>query len=157
TQMARRKIKRKLRQTVYYVVEIENWDWSYSFGLDTTRRREEPYMEFRHLEIKGKLLRPQNIKAEAVELTLLPDFHLKQENRSQNEPHAVGSISVSGGMGYILLSMPVDTLDPILQMLIAGKTRYVIMRGAPLRYREALIEHYSLNTTLDDEDLPTEE
>ena len=79
--MPRRKSKRRLNLNIYYVVEIDNWDWGYNFGLDESRYRDEPYREFRHLRLTGKRLRPRNVKADAVEVTLMPDAKLKEESR----------------------------------------------------------------------------
>jgi hypothetical protein len=156
--MPRRKGKRRQRErTVYYVVQIEAWDWSYSFGLDKTRYRDEPYMEFRHLEIKGKLLRPHRVKADSVEITLLPDVTLKKENRGRDEPRSVGSIHLDRGLLQALLPIPADVLDPVLQMLIAGRTQYVVIDSAPMHYRQALVKHYRIDSVYDPEDLPPDE
>jgi hypothetical protein len=156
--MARRKPKRRQRdRNVYYVVEIETWDWSYSFGLDKTRHRDEPYGEYRHLKIKGKLIRPQQIKTDSVEVTFLPDVRLKQEARGRDEPRCVGSLHRERAALHALLSMPADALEPILQMFIAGRMRYVVMNGTPFHYREALVEHYSVESNYDPDDLPPDE
>jgi len=156
--MPRRKRKRRQRaRNVCYVVEIETWDWSYSFGLDRTRYRDEPYGEYRHLEIKGKLVRPQQVKADSVEVTFLPDVRLKQEARGHDEPRCVGSLHRDRGMLHALLSMPADALDPVLQMMITGRMRYVVMNGTPFHYREVLVDHYRVDSTYNPEDLPPEE
>ena len=60
-------------------------------------------------------------------------------------------------MLHALLSMPADALEPVLRMFIAGKMRYVVMNGTPLYYREALVEHYRVESTYNPEDLPPEE
>jgi hypothetical protein len=58
-------VKRKKRRRappgefVEYIVEITDWDWGYSLLLNTSTgkyRDDDPYMEFRHLQITGKLL-----------------------------------------------------------------------------------------------------
>jgi hypothetical protein len=153
--MPRRKRKRQQGdRAVYYVVELETWDWSYSFGLDKTRYRDEPYAEYRHLEIKGKLLRPRDIKADFVECTFLPDVHLKEENRKSDEPRCVGSLHLDRGTLHALLFMPADALDPVLQTLTAGRMRYVVIDGARLHYRQALVEHYRVESNYDPDDLP---
>jgi hypothetical protein len=76
-------------------------------------------------------------------------------------PHGVGSVSVEGKkaegtklVGY--LSMPADALGPVLQMLIAGRFKYVLMDGEPLRYRKAFIGHYRLTAQHDEADYPDE-
>lgn len=114
-------------------------------------------MEFRHLNIKGKLLRPRKVKADAVEVTLPPDAGLKEENRKQHNPRAVGSLILDRGVLQALLSVPADALDPILQMLTAGRMRYVVIDGAPLHYRQALVQQYRIESSYDAEDLPPDE
>jgi hypothetical protein len=155
--MPRRKSKRRRRElNVYYVVEIDNWDWSYSFGLDESRYRDEPYREFRHLTLTGKLLRPGNLKADEVEITLMPDARLKEETRKRDEPRAVGSLISSRGHLQVLLPFPSEALEPILQTLIAGKLHYVTIDGSPLHYRQGLVKHFRLESSYDPAELPPE-
>jgi hypothetical protein len=52
------------------------------------------------------------------------------------------------------LSMATEALDPITRMLLAGRLNYVILDGAPMRYRQSLIRYYRLETSLDPEDYP---
>src|SRR5258708_934730 len=59
-----------------YIVEIDGWDSSYSLSLNTERHPIEPYHEFRHLQINGKLLRPARLKTDRAEVWLLPTFSM---------------------------------------------------------------------------------
>jgi hypothetical protein len=44
-----RKRRRKPRAGILdYVVEIDGWDWGYSFSLNAERQPMDPYHEFRH-------------------------------------------------------------------------------------------------------------
>jgi len=54
-------------------VAIEGWDWSLSFGTNDTRHQPEPFNDFRHLQIRGPLVRPNLPTVRAVELTFLPE------------------------------------------------------------------------------------
>ena len=56
-----------------------------------------------------------------------------------------------------LVSIPVDALPPILQMLIGGHFRFASMRGPRLRYRQTLCNSFRLEMTIDEEDMPTVE
>lgn len=156
--MAKRKrTKRRQDETVFYVVEITNREWGYSFGVNNVRHFDDPYLEFRHLNVRGKLLRPGGIKAETVELTFMPDKKLNEENRQHHEPKAVGSLSLNKGVLQGLLPLPADALEPILQMLTADRFRYVVMDGTKLRYRQGLVRDFRLSETLDEDDLPPED
>ena len=58
-------------------------------------------------------------------------------------------------LGY--LSMPIDVLGQILQMLLAGPFKYVLMDGEHMRYRKALIRHYELTAQHNEADYPEDE
>lgn len=154
--------KRKKRQRVppqdecvRYVVAIEGWDWSYSFGLAGRKDSADPYMEYRQLAVIGKLLHPTNLSIQSVELWFLPTDDLDEDQRKNHTPKAIGSLSVRDGLLTGLLSLPKDALFPILQMLIAGRFKFVDLSGAKLRYREALVRSFGLETHIDEDDLPS--
>ncbi|MDI2073056.1 hypothetical protein [Bradyrhizobium sp. Mp27] len=69
-----------------YVLEITGWCWSYSLSSDLSRQRIEPYHEFRHLVIKGTMLKPTELRTDQVEVTQLPDRDLDEERRKNHEP-----------------------------------------------------------------------
>lgn len=52
--------------------------------------------------------------------------------------------------------MPADVLSPLLTMLTAGKIKYVVLQGAKLRYGRGQLDHYSLEMTMNEDDLPSE-
>lgn len=84
--------RRKLHEEfVDYVVAVEDWGWSHSLSLDTDRRAVDPYHEFRHLQIRGRLLHPRGLKTDQVEITLLPSYDLLPEARKERQPRCVGS------------------------------------------------------------------
>jgi hypothetical protein len=45
-------------------------------------------------------------------------------------------------------------LGPILQMLICGRLKFVVMRGTKFRYRGARLISYRLDTKLEEDDMP---
>jgi hypothetical protein len=91
---ARKKTRRRKppEEIVDYVVEIESWDWSYWLALNTLRDSPDPYHEHRHLQIKGRLLRPSGLKTDRVEVSLFPSLSLQEERRKELKPIAVGSL-----------------------------------------------------------------
>jgi hypothetical protein len=102
-----RKAKRRRKpreEFVDYVVEIDGWDWGYSFSLNMKRQPIDPYHEFRHLQIKGRLLRPAGLKSDRAEISLLPSSDLEEERRRDFKPIALGSLGagpdgISGNIG----------------------------------------------------------
>jgi hypothetical protein len=115
----------------------------------------DPYREYRHLRIDGKLLHPKIPSAETVEVNLLPRADLDQDRRKDDQPSAVGSLRLDGGRLIVLQSIPKDSLTPILQVLIADRFRFVDLGGAKLRHRQALVSSFSLATHIDPDDMPS--
>jgi hypothetical protein len=137
-----------------YIIAIEDWDWGYSFGLAGLKDSPDPYMEHRHLTITGRLIHPTGLKIESVELSTLPNPDLDEHRRREHTPRAVGSLGAHDGRLDGLLSIPQDALTPVLQMLIAGRFKFVDMGGTKLRYRHALVKSFSLKTHPDEDDIP---
>jgi hypothetical protein len=143
TETAPKKARKKSRrrrprdETVYYVFEIKEWDWSFMFGVNPIRDRGGPYSDYRHLQLHGNLICPAKIKANEVELTFLPDHDLNEGERDRHEPTAVGSLHLYRGRLTGLLPVPSDALAPVLQMMIADRFRFVVLSGDRLRYGHA--------------------
>lgn len=150
-----RKAKRRRKlpeEIVDYIVEIEGWDFSYWLALNTVRNALDPYHEHRHVQITGRLLRPAGLKTNSVEMSLFPRISLEEERRKDLKPIAVGSIEAYPERLAANLGIPADALVPILQMLIAGRLKFVVLRGSKFRYRSVRLISYSLGTRLDEDD-----
>lgn len=147
---------RPRKEWFYYVVEITGWDWSFSFSVNTMKHFEGPYLDFRHVQLFGKLVRPSKANVTSVEVTLLPDARLDAGARGRHEPTMVGSVQLNRGRFQGLISIPTDVVGPILQMLIADRFRVVVMEGDKLRYGHAVIRSFRLDTRLEEDDLPSE-
>ncbi|TYL84715.1 hypothetical protein [Bradyrhizobium cytisi] len=148
------KSRRKAREEIVdYIVAIEDWDCGYSFSLNVERLPIDPYHEFRHLQIKGRLLTPAGLKVETAEISLLPSSDLVEERRKDLTPVALGSLTVGpdGILGNI--GIPWDALTPILQMLIAGRFKFVLMRGTRFRHRTAKLNSLRIETRLTEDDV----
>lgn len=154
---SRKKRRKPHQEPVDYVVQIEAWDWSFSFGVNWSKHFTDPYMDFRHLQLTGRLLHPKKIKTEKAEVTLMPDARLNEARRQQNKPTGVGSLNLSSGTLTALLSMPQDALDSVLQMLMAGRFKYFIMTGDQLRYRQGHAQYYRFDRELNEDNLPQDE
>ncbi|CAN7570665.1 hypothetical protein LJR220_005209 [Bradyrhizobium sp. LjRoot220] len=141
-------------ERVQHVIEIVDWEWDYMFGIDTGRFNNGPYMDYRHLNIEGTILRPTSIKASAGEVTLFPDHRLSDiEGRRKHEPKAVGAISHRGKDYQANLHLPADAFGLVLQMMIAGRYRYVLIEAHKSFRGEALIRHFRFSGTIDEDDL----
>jgi hypothetical protein len=154
---ARTKTRRRKppEEFVDYVVEIHGWDWGYSLSLNTMPRETDPYSEYRHLQITGRLLQPKGMKSDHVEISLLPSFDMGEAQRKDYKPIALGSLEArSDGIdGHV--GIPQDALPPILQMLIADRFKFMLLRGSKFRYRSARLHSLRLEMKLTEDDMPT--
>ncbi|MGY3510622.1 hypothetical protein [Bradyrhizobium lupini] len=157
TKSAKKRRRKPREKIVDYVVAIEGWDWGYSFSLNSERQPIDPYGEFRHLQVKGRLLRPSGQKTERAEISLLPSSDLEEERRRDLHPIALGSLHVTQDAILGNIGIPRDALTPILQMLIAGKLNFVLMRGSRFRHRSAKVNSLRLETKLTEDDVALEE
>ena len=148
-------VRRKRRsEKLYYVVEIEDWDWSFMFGVSPFKdRREGPYSDYRHLELKGKLLRPASVKTSRVEIALLPDVHLNEPMRDRDQPRSAGSFHIVRGFLQFTLPIPADALSDVLAMMVAGRFRCAVIEADRPSYGQGFVRFYRLATTIDDDDL----
>jgi hypothetical protein len=156
---AKKKKRRRAppEEFVEYVVEITGWDWGYSLSLNSRTgkyRDDDPYLEFRHLQITGKLLRPAGLKTDAVEVTLLPGNDMSEERRKDYKPIALGGLDVYPDMIKGSIGIPADALPPILQMLTAKELKFVLMTGSKFRHRSARLTGFRLEMKLSDDDMP---
>lgn len=87
-----------------------------------------------------------------MHVSLFPSLSLEEERRKDLKPIAVGAIEANPERLDANLSIPSDALAPILQMLIAGRLKFVVMRGSKFRYRSAPMHSYTLGTKLDEDD-----
>lgn len=156
-------VKKKKRRRVppeefvEYVVEITGWDWGYSLSLNSRTgkyRDDDPYLEFRHMQITGKLLRPAGLKTDNVEVSLLPSNDMSEERRKDYKPIALGGLDVYQDMIKGSIGIPADALPPILQMLIAKEFKFVLLRGSKFRYRSARLTGLRIEMRLTDDDMP---
>lgn len=147
--------------TEFYVVQTERWDWSFSFGVNPSRKHfPVPYSDYRHVEVHGQLLRPKAARAEMAGLTFLPrldlDLAAVADLPASAEPKAIGSAHVRAGAFQGLLSMPHDVLASLLTALTAGQLHYVTLEGEPLFRGQAMIRRFSFRAAYDPNGLPDE-
>lgn len=153
----KRSRKKPQNKVVFYVAEIESWDWGFLFGLAGRPREADPYHDFRHLTLKGKLLRPSKYEGQSIEMRCIPDPDLNAGAREERSPIAAGSIDIYGGEMSALFGVPLDVLPSLLTMLTAEKLRYAILQGGPMRYRKTSLTSIRLEMNITEDDLWEEE
>jgi hypothetical protein len=104
--------------------------------------------------INGRLLRPTGLKIDKVEVSLLPSVEMNHGQRKDHEPLALGSLETYDDRIVGLISIPTDVLPPILQMLIDGRFKFVLMSGTKFHYRRARLVGFRLEMHMTDDDMP---
>lgn len=124
------KTKRRGRpelSTSYYILQITDWDWSYHFGVNAARHDDRRYSDYRHLLVRGEVLRPSKLrqKAEAVDVTFRPDVSQADLEERGGEPSlSVGYLQVHNKILTGGISMATDALGLVMQMLIAERFKF---------------------------------
>ncbi|WP_354264814.1 hypothetical protein [Bradyrhizobium sp. GM2.2] len=103
------------------------------------------------------MLRPTGLKTDRAEISLLPSPELVGDRRKEFEPIALGTLDVRTDVIYGNIGIPWDALTPILQMLIADRFKFVLMRGTRFRHRSARLNSLRLETKLSENDIPPTE
>lgn len=138
-------------QYATYIIEVTHWDWSFSFGINTGSSFLGPYFDHRHIELKGLILEPKELKY-AVSFYMMPRQDLEEPYQPEEEPKAVGHINLQNHALRIYLSMPITALPPILHILTFRKPIYITISSERLRRNNALVWSYGISTKREDED-----
>src|SRR5258705_2379607 len=135
TNAAKKKKRRRVprEEFVDYVAAIEDWGWSYSLLLNTEKHPVDPYHEFRHLVIIGRLLRPTGLKTDKVEVSLLPSVEMNHGQRGDHEPLALGSLACPSSFSLNLFRVQLWPLRLV--------TSPEPMRFAILATKRAMVPH----------------
>ena len=149
----KRKRRRVREEWIDYLIEISTWDWDYGFGLGDQKYDIIPYFEHRHLEVTGTLRFPSSLKVETASITVMPDPRLELATWKDGVPLGTGSLSIQDRHMSALLSVPNRSFDSIIQMLIAGKWKYVLLHGHKPRFRKALIRSFTMTSKFNEDDL----
>jgi len=75
------------------------------------------------------MLWPKGLKTDHVEVSLLPSAGMSEERRKDYKPLALGGLEVYPERIDGHVGIPQDALPPILQMLIAGQFRFMLLRA----------------------------
>lgn len=139
---------------VQHVLKVESWRFNYMFGTGKTRFCPELYSDFRHLLIRVSIVQPKGIKAKQGEVTCLGYDYLmagyKERAKESDRTRPVGHVSYRGADYSATLLLPSDALPLILQMLIAGRYRFIEF-DAEKGSRDAAIDRYSFRDHMENE------
>ena len=124
------------REECTYVIEIEDWNLSYSLSLDRHGKMSAgPYWEHTSLEMKGIFVHPETL-AKPIQVIILGDREkisaLERPEEYRYEPKAVGGLTVRGTESEFLGSVPFDAIQTLCQILQVRKLKYLVLSGQVL-------------------------
>jgi hypothetical protein len=124
------------REECTYVIEIEDWNLSYSLSLDRYGKMSAgPYWEYTSLEMKGTFVHPETL-AKPIQVIILGDRDkisaLEKPEEYRYEPKAVGGLTVRGTESEFLGSVPFDAIQTLCQILQVRKLKYLVLSGQVL-------------------------
>jgi hypothetical protein len=154
---ASKKSRKRLRlrqESVSFVVRIEDWSWSLSFGISAPSDTADEFEDFRHLEVHGNLIRPPGMMVERVELSFLPKISLNESIRRPSKQTTIGLLQLRAKRLNGIISMPADALGPVLNTLAAGRLRHVIINADKIRHQQALVRGFRFERKIAKHDLP---
>ncbi|HEY0181319.1 MAG TPA: hypothetical protein VGC09_00800 [Rhodopila sp.] len=141
----------------FYVIQIADWDWAFSFSTNRTGFLAGAYLDARHLNITGDLLRPKSLKVQSAKLTLLPDPGLQPEKWPARPPAEIAQLSVQGGILEASIHLPWDALSPLLVAMCAGHLKFAMLDAGRLHRRQASILGFRMARSYAETDLPPEQ
>jgi hypothetical protein len=144
--------RRAAAPSIWFVVAVESWDWGFSFGVEKRSERDAPYSDYRHLHVRGNLVKPTNTRAKNANVVFLPSQSLNQSDRADRIPLSVGHLHSYRGVLDVGLSMPADVLPSLLTVFAADRAPYLVLEGTGSRAHADIIG-YSVETSLTEEDL----
>lgn len=142
---------------IQYVLEIDSWEWDYSFGVSWSPFHSVyEVTDHPHLNMYGTVISPTTLSGRYIELTLIPDR--RGAERYRETPEWIGTLRRAGrGKDLeVIFPMPADMLPPVLAALLADRLHYASLEGEPMSRGNAGIRKYRIQRALADDDLPTE-
>jgi hypothetical protein len=137
--MIRKKKKkgRKTQEQITYCVEISSFNIEYMFSISVSEKLHPgPYWEYAGIEINGVLQEPEKFKSREISGTILGSRSLvkavEDPENCRSEPHGVGHINLRGKVSDFILSIPVDLIHLVYELLKDQRIRFLDMSGDPL-------------------------
>lgn len=140
-----RKRKEKASQPVSYILAIKSYSSDYSFSV-AQKHDDTPYNEYRTIDISGEVKVTNSTK---VRPSTLVDLHIMSshiESDSDFKPRCVGHLNYADSRINAFVSVPVDAVLYILNILQSDKTDAIDLFGSELYRKQAPIRSFRLTT-----------
>jgi hypothetical protein len=157
-----KKPAKPIREIAFYVIEINDWQHSYSLSLNDNDNLKDLfgsglYKEHKSLTLSGVFLEPKKIVGKDLQIKLFGSRDMeavlnKPEDYPRASAKAVGSLTVRGKTREYYGSLPMDIYILIANMFAAGKIKYLTMLGDVLYRGKADIRSVDFEEDYDRED-----
>jgi hypothetical protein len=133
-----RKANKKVQEEYgSYIVEVADWETSYSFTVNRDDRFfAGSYGEHLHLELKGILRYPFKFDGKDIRVLLLGDRKLTAimvgEKYLDPQLQAIGGLTIRGEYRHFSAFIPFDTIPVISSLLQAKQVRFISLSGKAL-------------------------
>ena len=142
-----RKTRKRVREEhCTYIIEVVDWETSYSFTVNRNDRFfAGSYREHLHLEIKGTLRYPFKFDGKDIRVLLLGDrkltSHLASEEYLDPQPQSVGCLTIRGEHRDFNAFFPFDAVPVVNSLLQAKQVRFISLSGKALFRGSASIDY----------------
>ena len=126
--------KRVKEEYCSYIVEVADWETSYSFKVNRDDRfYTGSYGEHLHLEAKGILRYPFKFDGKEIRVLLLGDRKLKEimvgEKYLDPQPQSIGGLTIRGEHRDFSAFIPFDMVPILSSLLQTKQIRFISMSG----------------------------
>ena len=127
-----------------YAIEITEWNLPYHFAISPDLKplpglpEFGPFWEHRDILLRGKFLAPDKVHDRTLEIRIAGNRNLvqmmEQPHKYTEKPRAIGTLTVWGKQSEGYINVPYDALNMLCLLLMAGKSKFLILSG-PALYR----------------------
>ncbi len=143
----RKKPRRRHEEFVWYELQVEDWGYYYSFGVDDPKHAlgPSPYSQIATLDLKGPLIRPEGHKCTSCVLTssASPDM---MSDRWDEPPPSIGMLSSMGELLNAYVFVPAERMAELVTVAAIGRFRSALITGSRLRYRSGTVHRFHVGT-----------
>jgi len=135
----RKSHRRAVKEYCSYIVEIQDWELTYSLGLNPNPKLlSGQYTEALHLSLKGILRQPEKYSSKEITSTFIGDREIfPTKNDSDFTPRCVGAITLRGEQRDFIGALPFDSLPIISSPMQSNQVQFVDFYGQTHKYGHA--------------------
>jgi hypothetical protein len=114
---------------VRHIIQIDDWDFDYSFGVNNLKAVRGPYWETCRIEVRGLIARPK-LTASIGKIRLnASEGLLERKRESTGEGRPIGYVSYRGADYTGNVFIPSDTFGLVLLAFTAKRYHWISMSG----------------------------